>query len=132
MVIGKPLKRNGWKPGRHDHGCQRVASGRLSSALPAGRRRNKTDRNDARGIAQLVRLGWFRLVHVKSEEAQQIRMLLRGPWRCPLIARLDLGTAFAILIPSVSLQNYAGGLPYRGKNRGFGKDDAESSTSNRN
>ena len=33
-------------------------------------------RNDARGIAQLVRLGWFRLVHVKSEEAQQIRMLL--------------------------------------------------------
>lgn len=38
--------------------------------------RNKTDRNDARGIAQLVRLGWFRVVHVKSEEAQQIRMLL--------------------------------------------------------
>ena len=39
--------------------------------------RNKTDRNDARGIAQLVRLGWFRLVHVKSQEAQQIRMLSR-------------------------------------------------------
>ena len=38
--------------------------------------RNKTDRNDARGIAHLVRLGWFRVVHVKSEEAQQIRMLL--------------------------------------------------------
>jgi transposase len=38
--------------------------------------RNKTDRNDARGIAQLVRLGWFRLVHVKSAEAQQVRMLL--------------------------------------------------------
>lgn len=38
--------------------------------------RNKTDRNDARGIAQLVRLGWFRLVHVKGEEAQQIRMPL--------------------------------------------------------
>lgn len=38
--------------------------------------RNKTDRNDARGIAQLVRLGWFRRVHVKSEEAQRIRMLL--------------------------------------------------------
>jgi transposase len=38
--------------------------------------RNKTDRNDARGIAHLVRLGWFRCVHVKSEEAQQIRMLL--------------------------------------------------------
>jgi transposase len=38
--------------------------------------RNKTDRNDARGIANLVRLGWFRVVHVKTEEAQQIRMLL--------------------------------------------------------
>ncbi|MEM7489206.1 MAG: IS110 family transposase [Pseudomonadota bacterium] len=38
--------------------------------------RNKTDRNDARGIAQLVRLGWFREVFVKSDEAQRIRMLL--------------------------------------------------------
>ena len=38
--------------------------------------RNKTDRNDARGIAQLVRLGWFRQVHVKSEEAQRTRTLL--------------------------------------------------------
>jgi transposase len=38
--------------------------------------RNKTDRNDARGIAHLIRLGWFRVVHVKSDEAQQIRMLL--------------------------------------------------------
>ena len=28
-----------------------------------------------RGIAQLVRLGWFRQVHVKSAEAQRIRML---------------------------------------------------------
>ena len=38
--------------------------------------RNKTDRNDARGIAQLVRLGWFRQVFVKSDEAQRVRMLL--------------------------------------------------------
>jgi transposase len=28
--------------------------------------RNKTDRNDARGIAQMMRLGWFRAVHVKD------------------------------------------------------------------
>lgn len=40
--------------------------------------RNKTDRNDARGIAHLVRLGWFRQVFVKSDEAQRIRMLLVG------------------------------------------------------
>src|SRR6516164_1896845 len=38
--------------------------------------RNKTDRNDARGIAQLVRLGWFRQAHIKSGQAQRVRMLL--------------------------------------------------------
>lgn len=38
--------------------------------------RNKTDCNDARGITQLVRLGWFRPVFVKSDEAQRVRMLL--------------------------------------------------------
>ena len=36
----------------------------------------KTDRNDARGIAQLMRLGWFRSVHCKSLPAQEIRALL--------------------------------------------------------
>lgn len=39
---------------------------------------NKTDRNDARGIAQLMRTGWFRAVHVKSAEAQTVRVLLAG------------------------------------------------------
>lgn len=38
--------------------------------------RNKTDRNDARGIAQMMRLGWFRAVHVKNIEAQRLRTLL--------------------------------------------------------
>ena len=38
--------------------------------------RNKTDRNDARGIAHLMRLGWFKAVHVKSQEALRLRMLL--------------------------------------------------------
>jgi Transposase len=31
--------------------------------------RNKTDRNDARGIAQILRTGWYRPVHVKSIES---------------------------------------------------------------
>ena len=30
----------------------------------------KTDRKDARGIAQLLRMGWFRPVHAKSPPAQ--------------------------------------------------------------
>jgi transposase len=36
----------------------------------------KSDRNDARGIAQLMRLGWFRPVHCKSIEAQEVRAVL--------------------------------------------------------
>jgi transposase len=36
----------------------------------------KSDRNDARGIAQLMRLGWFRPVHCKSVGAQELRAVL--------------------------------------------------------
>jgi transposase len=38
----------------------------------------KTDRKDARGIAQLLRMGWYRPVHRKSPPAQEIRALLAG------------------------------------------------------
>jgi hypothetical protein len=31
----------------------------------------KTDRKDARGIAQLLRMGWYRPVHAKSADAQE-------------------------------------------------------------
>jgi len=36
----------------------------------------KTDRKDARGIAQLMRMGWFRPVHAKSATSQEVRALL--------------------------------------------------------
>jgi transposase len=36
----------------------------------------KSDRNDARNIAQLIRLGWFRPVHCKSLAAQEVRAML--------------------------------------------------------
>jgi transposase len=36
----------------------------------------KTDRKDARGIAQLMRMGWFRPVHAKSASSQEVRALL--------------------------------------------------------
>ena len=36
----------------------------------------KTDRNDARGMAQLLRMGWFRPVHLKSVDAREQRALL--------------------------------------------------------
>lgn len=38
----------------------------------------KTDRTDARGIAQLMRLGWFRPVHCKSLSSQETRALLQA------------------------------------------------------
>jgi transposase len=37
---------------------------------------NKTDRNDARGIAQMMRVGLYRPVHVKTLRSQRLRMLL--------------------------------------------------------
>lgn len=40
--------------------------------------RIKTDRNDARGLAQIARTGWFKAVHVKSDECQGLRTLVAG------------------------------------------------------
>jgi len=37
---------------------------------------NKMDRNDARGIAQMIRAGLYRPVHVKTLRSQKLRMLL--------------------------------------------------------
>jgi transposase len=37
---------------------------------------NKSDHNDAKGLAELVRVGWYREVKVKSEESQKVRALL--------------------------------------------------------
>ena len=39
-------------------------------------RMNKSDENDARGLAELVRVGWYREVAVKSEESQTARSIL--------------------------------------------------------
>lgn len=46
----------------------------VSAALSA--MRNKTDKNDARGIAQILRTGWFGPVHMKSRDAHGMRVLL--------------------------------------------------------
>lgn len=60
-----------------------VEARHMQTALSA--MRNKTDRNDARGIAQMMRTGWFRPVHVKSREARELRLLLVN--RHALLAR---------------------------------------------
>ena len=48
-------------------------------------RANKTDRNDARGIAEMLRVGVYRPVHIKSPESHYIHALLT-------VRRLLLGT----------------------------------------
>ncbi len=51
-----------------------MESRQVKAALSA--MRNKTDKNDARGIAQILRTGWFSRVHVKSIGSHHIRALL--------------------------------------------------------
>lgn len=51
-----------------------VETRHMHAALSA--RINKTDRNDAIGIAQMMRVGLFKSVHVKTPASQQRRLLL--------------------------------------------------------
>jgi hypothetical protein len=48
---------------------------------------NKTDRNDARGLAQMMRVGLYRPVHVKTLRSQKVRVLLTHRKLLPV--RLD-------------------------------------------
>jgi len=49
---------------------------RHSSAVLKAARSNKTDRNDARGIAEVMRARIYKTVHIKTVHAQQVRSLL--------------------------------------------------------
>jgi transposase len=63
----------------------------------------KTDKNDARGMAQLMRLGWFRPVHVKTLVAQEIRALLTA--RRMLLAKLcDIETSLRGILRGFGLK----------------------------
>ncbi|MGY4167624.1 transposase [Bradyrhizobium sp. USDA 4529] len=60
----------------------------------------KSDRNDARGIAQLLRLGWFRSVHCKSVAAHETRAILTARSCCNLSSatlRTACAAYFAVL-----------------------------------
>src|ERR1700693_2648047 len=48
-------------------------------ALLKAQQINKSDRNDARGIAQMMRVGLFKPVHMKTQMAQEQRMLQPPP-----------------------------------------------------
>jgi transposase len=49
----------------------------------------KTDRNDARGLAHIMRTGWYKEVHIKSQDSQELRMLLHNR-RFLLDRRVDM------------------------------------------
>lgn len=48
---------------------------------------NKSDENDASGLAELVRIGWYREVAVKSAASQQVRSLLVARSRLVAVRR---------------------------------------------
>jgi transposase len=73
---------------------------------------NKTDRNDARGLAQIVRTGWYREVVVKSVDSQLIRSMLTA--RVQLVRmRVDLANQIrGVLKPFGLVAGKGGGQPF--------------------
>jgi transposase len=68
------------------------------SAMP-----NKTDRNDARGIAHIMRTGWYRAVHVKSSSCRFWRTLLTAR-RSLLNKRRDVENGIRALLREAGLK----------------------------
>jgi len=64
---------------------------------------NKTDRNDARGLAQIMRTGWYRAVHVKSPSCRSWRALLTAR-RMVLNKRRDVENGIRALLREVGLK----------------------------
>jgi transposase len=70
----------------------------------------KTDRNDARALAQMMRTGWFKAVHIKSEDSQKLRALM-GSRRCLLDKQRDLNNHIRAALSNLRIQSG----PYRPK-----------------
>jgi transposase len=64
---------------------------------------NKTDRNDARGLAQIMRTGWYRAVHVKSPACRSWRALLTAR-RMVLNKRRDVENGIRALLREAGLK----------------------------
>ena len=65
-------------------------------------RMNKSDPNDARGLAELIRVGWYREVRVKSDDSQVTRSLLVARSRLVSIRR-DLENQVRSLLKEIGL-----------------------------
>ncbi len=73
---------------------------------------NKSDRNDARGLAQIVRTGWYREVAVKGVDSHLVRSLLTT--RAQLVRmRVDLANQIrGVLKPFGLIAGKGGGQPF--------------------
>jgi transposase len=74
---------------------------------------NKSDKNDARGLAELIRIGWHREVAVKSEESQKIRAVLVARARLVSIRRDIENQVRSMLKEYGLLFSRAIGAPFR-------------------
>jgi transposase len=83
---------------------------------------NKSDRNDALGLAQIVRTGWYREVAVKSFDSQVIRTLLTT--RAQLVRmRTDLANQIrGVLKPFGLIAGKGGGRPFMERVRSLAAD----------
>ena len=64
---------------------------------------NQTDRNDARGLAQIIRTGWYRAVHVKSMPCRSARALL-GVRRTMWTKQRDIENAVRAVLREAGLK----------------------------
>jgi transposase len=85
---------------------------------------NKTDRNDAAGLAQIVRTGWYRQVEVKSLDCHEVRAVLLA--RARLVAsRRDLENQMrGLLKPFGLLVGKVRGKGFEGRLRELTADEA--------
>jgi transposase len=111
-LIAEALKRYAGRLRRVGHEAGAISpwlhAGMIAQGLPAvcletrhvraalSAQRNKTDAADALGIAHIMRTGWFRQAHIKTEECYRIRLLLvsgatssasSSIWRTPSATR---------------------------------------------
>jgi transposase len=86
--------------------------------------RNKTDQTDARGLAHLVRTGWFRRVHIKSDQSYRLRFLLSQ--RALLVRkRVDIENSVRQSLKVFGLRmGLAGKAKFEGRARELVGDDA--------
>jgi transposase len=97
------------------HYVSRGALGLTAAGIPAtciearqakaamGAMPNKTDRNDARGIAQIIRTGWYREVHVRSPSCRSWRALLTA-LRMVINKRRDVENGVRALLREAGLK----------------------------